>query len=377
MAWRTDSVIEQRYAFVRLVESGTVTKTDACARFGISRPTGDLWLARWAEEGLAGMADRSSTPGSFPNRTSAAMEVAVSEVRRKHPAWGGRKIHNRLRNQGVVGVPAPSTITGILRRNGLMEPKELRPDPRAVGSFEAEAPNWLWQTDFKGDFSLTSGGRSFPLGILDDHSRYNLGLESCADQQTVTVQAKFETVFDLYGLPLRILADNGPPWGNSSSEQKWTELAVWWLDLGIAVSHSRPRHPQTLGKEERFHHTLNSEVLLTRPAWNDHAQVQAAFDAWRPIYNHERPHESVDNQPPASRYIPSPRKAPDWIPPPDYPPQWQTRKVGRTTADISWRNQPTKIGKPFKGRTVGIAPPDINGTITIYYRTTPIKTLHV
>jgi transposase InsO family protein len=304
------------------------------------------------------------------------MEEAVCGIRRTHRAWGGRKIHHRLKNMGKVEVPAPSTITGILRRNGLMEPVEPRPDSGAVGSFEADAPNDLWQVDFKGDFALTDGGRSYPLGVMDDHSRYNLRLVSCADQQTGTVRAHFEAAFDLYGLPTRMLFDNGSPWGTASSDWKWTGLTVWLLDLGIAVSHSRIRHPQTLGKEERFHRTLNLEVLKTRPQWASHTQVQEALDRWRPVYNHQRPHESLDNQVPADRYQPSPRRLPNWIEPPTYPTEWQTRKANRTTSEISWQNQPVKVGKPFRGRTVGIAPPDIDGTITIYYRTTPIRTLH-
>ena len=106
-----------------------------------------------------------------------------------------------------------------------------------------------------------------------------------------TVVAALCDTFATFGMPKRILCDNGPPWGNTQPGFRWTELTVWLLDLGVSVSHSRPMHPQTLGKDERFHRTMDLEVIKTRSAWDSHQQVQEAFDRWRGVYNHQRPHE--------------------------------------------------------------------------------------
>lgn len=379
MPWSAPMTVqEERFAMVSAVLGG-MSRTAAAERWGVSRPTVNLWVRRFEEGGYGGLADRSRRPGSSPGRTSVAMEELVVSVRRSHPAWGGRKIAGVLARAGHGGVPSPSTITQILRRRGLLAAAGERPVRRAVGSFEAAGPNDLWQVDFKGDFPLALGGRCFPLGVLDDHSRYNLNLTAHTNQQTATVRDRFEAVFDRYGLPTRMLFDNGSPWGTGGSPTKWTGLTVWLLDLGIVISHSRPRHPQTLGKEERFHATLDREVLDTRPQWDTPTDVQAAFDAWRPIYNHQRPHDSLGaTVVPADRYQPSPRRAPDRIAPATYPDSWATRRVDTSpAAQISWHGTHIRIGKPFRGRTVGIAPPAPNGTTTIYYRTTPIKTLQV
>jgi transposase InsO family protein len=269
-----------------------------------------------------------------------------------------------------VGIPAASTITQILRRRGLItEP----PKRRAFERFERPEPNELWQMDFKGWFLLGDGRRVHPLGVLDDHSRYNLCLAACPNQRTATVQGLLHATFGRYGLPQAMLMDNGSPWGNDRG-QPWTPLTVWLVDLGIEVIHSAPFHPQTAGKEERFHRTLGLEVIDTRPAWDTYPQVQVAFDRFRTLYNHHRPHESLgETIAPVDRYQPSTRPLPDSIDPPRYPDHWPTRKVD-INARISFRGTRYKIGRAFKRRTVGLAPqPD--GTWTIHYRHHPLGTI--
>ena len=288
-----------------------------------------------------------------------------------HRAWGGRKIRRRLLDLGHVGVPAASTITDILRRHDL-----LAPAPSQAGgytSFEAEAANDLWQMDFKGWFT-TGTGRCDPFDVLDDHSRFSLTLRAGRDQQESTVVAALTETFGIYGMPRRILCDNGPPWGNTQPGFRWTGLTVWLLDLGVAVSHSRPAHPQTLGKDERFHRTLGLEVISTRAVWDSHDEVQAAFDRWRTVYNHQRPHDSLDGGVPASRYQPSPRSMPQQIEPVDYPDGYQVRTVD-SAARINFNTHRFKIGKPFIGRPVGIVPTTDDGIYTVVYRHQTIRTI--
>lgn len=368
MPW-VGSVVEQRLRFVELVDAG-VSITEACRVVGVSRPTGHKWLVRFREHGVEGLVDQSRRPRRSPRQVDASVEATVCEVRDAHPVWGGRKIAAFLKRQGHTQVPAPSTITGILRRNGYLP---AQPEPRdrylTVGSFQADAPNDMWQIDFKGDFALTGGGRCFPLGVLDDHSRYNLGLYACGNQQFATVQTHLTDIFTTHGLPGVLLTDNGPPWGTSNPTYRWTPLKVWLLDLGVKVVHSRPRHPQTLGKQERFHSTLNKELLTPNSPFGDLTELQDSFNGWRHTYNHHRPHEALgETTVPAERYRPSPRPFPDHIEPATYPDHWHLRVVD-VSARIEYQGRRYKVGRPFRGQTVAIDP----HTLNIYYRTQLIR----
>lgn len=375
MPWMVETVVAQRLEFCRQAESDGVGVSfrELCFRYGIAPKTGYKWLARYRAEGAEGLVDRSRRPRSSPGRTSPQVEKLVCDLRTQHPSWGGRKIHLTLARRGHEGVPAPSTITDILRRHDLLGD----PEPHAGGftSFEAEHPNDLWQMDFKG-WIETGTGRCDPFDVLDDHSRFNLILHAGRDQQAATVQRLLADTFAMYGLPKRILCDNGPPWGNTQPGHFWTRLAVWLLDLGVAVSHSRPRHPQTLGKDERFHRTLALEVISVQDCWDSHQQLQTAFDVWRPIYNLERPHDGLGGAVPADRYQPSHRSMPARIEPVEYPPGYQVRKVDRN-ANISFQATLFKIGKAFRGRNVGIVPTNHDGLYQVQYRHQPIRTINL
>lgn len=375
MGWDTATVVDRRVEFCLLAGSGSgVSFTELCARFGVSRKTGYKWLAVFEREGVAGLGDRSRAPLSSPARTGSEMERLVCELRRRHPAWGGRKISRRLTDLGYSGVPAPSTITDILTRHGLM----VGTEPHAGGftSFEAARANDLWQMDFKGWFMTATTGRCDPFDVLDDHSRYSLTLRAGTNQRESTVKQALIDTFRRYGTPLRILCDNGPPWGNTQPGYRWTSLSVWLLDLGVVVTHSRPAHPQTLGKDERFHRTLDLEVLTTRTVWDSHHDVQTAFDTWRRIYNTERPHHALTGDVPATRYQPSPRPMPTHIPTPDYPDQADIRIVS-SDGRVSYHHHRHKVGKPFKGRPVAITPTTTDGIYTIHYRHQQITTINL
>lgn len=372
--WSVETIRAQRLEFCHLaVSDSDVTFTELCARFGISRKTGYKWLNVYRSDGPGGLGDRSRVPKTSPTRTAPGVERAVCDVRKQHRAWGGRKINRRLLDLGHVDVPAPSTITDILRRNALMSPVETQAG--GYTSFEAEAPNDLWQMDFKGWIS-TGTGRCDPFDVLDDHSRFSLMLRAGPNQQETTVTGALVDTFTTYGMPKRILCDNGPPWGNTQPGYRWTSLTVWLLDLGVVVTHSRPAHPQTVGKDERFHRTLDLEVISTRNVWDSHRQLQDAFDRWRRVYNFERPHDALGLAVPADRYQPSARSMPDRIEPVDYPDGYQVRKVA-SDGRINFAGRRFKTGKPFKGRHVGIVPTTTDGVYDIVYRHQPIRTINV
>jgi transposase InsO family protein len=363
----------QRFEFVRFAESGRVPFAELCRRFGIARSTGYKWLDRCCEEGPVGLIDRSLRPRSSPERTDGVVEALVCAVRRRFPAWGGRKIRGFLLRHGHSSVPAASTITAILRRHDLME--HATPVKRGYIRFERDTPNDLWAMDFKGDIALTEGGRCYPFGVIDDYSRYSLALVACANQQTPTVQEHLATTSDRYGLPKAILMDNGAPWGDTP-QHPWNPITVWLCDLGIKPIHSRPYHPQTNGKKERLHLTLDLEVLDTQPEWETLDAVQTAFDQWNPIYNYHRPHESLgETAVPADRYQPSPRTMPASIDEPDYPDHWKRRTVDAGKR-ITYQGHRYRIGKPFRGLTVAVAPTTDPDTFNVYYRHHHIRTLN-
>jgi transposase InsO family protein len=350
MPWSEVTVQKQREEFVLLAKAEGANVSELCRRFGISRKTGNKWLSRRAANPEEALADRSRRPHSSPLLSPAVVEKAVVQMRLAHPAWGGRKIACVLeRDAGLIVVP--STVTNILHRHGLVSPAASSA-ATAWQRFEHAEPNDLWQMDFKGHFPAGQG-RCHPLTVLDDHSRYNLVLQACGNEQRQTVQTLLHRTFDHYGLPLRINADNGPPWG-TAGQGALSYLGVWLIRLGIRVSYSRPAHPQTNGKEERFHRTLKAEVLAQRQFGSLHA-VQAAFDHWRPIYNCVRPHEALSMQTPVQRYRPSPRSMPATLPPIEYAPDDLVRKV-QSNGWISFKNQPFRLPQALTGQHVALKP---------------------
>jgi transposase InsO family protein len=255
-----------------------------------------------------------------------------------------------LQDLGEADVPAPSTVTAILRRHGLIDPAAAL-SHRPIQRFEAAAPNDRWQLDFTGHFALEQG-RCHPLPVLDDHSRFVLGVAACPDEQGSTVQAHLTALFRRYGLPWALLCDNGPPWGATRSAHQFTTFGVWLIRLGIEIWHGRPWHPQTQGKLERLNGTLTAEVI-NRRRYADLATVQTAFDAWRETYNHARPHEALGLATPITRYAPSPRGFPETLPDIVYAPGDAVRKVDAAGC-ISWRGRPWKLSTALAGQPVGI-----------------------
>lgn len=321
MPWEHVTVIEKREEFVMLAIQEDANISQLCQRFGISRKTGYKWLNRFDGQKSA-LVDQSHRPHYSPHKSSLDVEKAVIGLRRRHPAWGGRKIaHVLARDQQLI--VAPSTVTAILHRHQLID-SAASVAATAWKRFEHAEPNQLWQMDFKGHFAVADQ-RCHPLTVIDDHSRYNIVLAACQNEQRLTVQAILERTFARYGLPHRINTDNGSPWG-AAGRGALIGLAVWLIRLGVKLSYSRPLHPQTNGKDERFHRTLKAEVLAYHH-FDNFPQVQNKFNRWRLIYNHERPHEALSMQTPGQRYRPSQRCFPAILPSIEYGPDDLIRKV--------------------------------------------------
>jgi transposase InsO family protein len=360
MSWKIQNLMSQRHEFVLLASQPDANLAGLCRRFGISRRTGYKWSRRFRRGGAEALRDCSRRPHTSPSRTTAAVQAAVVALRQKHPAWGPRKLRRRLADLGRTDLPAPSTVAAILRREGCVDPTpsaQHQPWQR----FERSRPNELWQMDFKGHFALGRGGRCHPLTVLDDHARFLLTLQACANEQDRTVRGHLITGFRRYGLPEALLCDNGPPWGGPGGQ--YTALAVWLLRLGVRVIHGRPFHPQTQGKDERFHRTLKAE-LLARADWPDLRRAQPRFDHYRDVYNLERPHEALGLAVPATRYQPSPRLYPEALPPLAYPVGEVVRAV-KSKGEITFQQRFFYIGQAFAGLPVALRPTTPDGHYTV------------
>jgi transposase InsO family protein len=362
MPWSEVTRMSLREEFVKLASQPGANRRQLCRRFKISPRVGYKWLKRYAQEGISGLEDRSRRPQHAPARTAAGMEAAVIRERlNSDGCWGGRKLARVLSDQGVVGVPAPSTITGILRRHGLLDP-QLSAQRRSWKSFEREAPNQLWQMDFKGHIALLKG-RCHPLTVVDDHSRFALAVRACADERMATVQRALREIFERYGLPAQMLMDNGSPWGGA--EHPFTELSLWLIRLGISVAHGRARHPQTQGKNERFNRTLKLEVLR-RCVLSTLAQCQSRFDQFRDRYNLRRPHQALNLDTPASHYHPSAVAFPTYLPPIEYPADTIVRKV-QAQGWLSYRGFSFRVSKALRGYPVALRPCAPDGRFEVYF----------
>jgi transposase InsO family protein len=368
MGWREVSVADQRREFVMLASLEGANVSALCERFGISRQTGHVWLRRSAAGEIA-FADRSRRPLHSPQRLASELETQILSLRDAHPAWGARKIAAVLRRDGIAP-PAVSTVHAVLARHGRVAADS---PGRAYGSFERPTPNALWQMDFKGRVRLNGGAWLHPLTVIDDHSRFAVGLAACANQTTATVQARLEAVFRHHGLPEAIYVDNGSPWGGGQPGQ-WTPLRLWLLKLGIETIHSRPYHPQGRGKNERFHRSLAVEVLSLAPL-ADLDAAQSAFDRWRHVYNRERPHQALDFATPGERYRPSKRPFPKTLPMPHYAAGEIVRRVGTTKAYVSFRNRLWKVPEAFRGETLAIRPRLPDGCFAICFGAHEIASL--
>lgn len=358
MSWEEVSTVQLRSEFVLLARQEGANVRQLCRRFNISPSTAYKWLNRFENLGAEGLNDQSRRPKTSPKRCADEVEQQILTVSQEYAAWGARKLKRVLEDNGLV-MPSVSTVHAVLQRHSRVDPKaaEIKPFIR----FEHEAPNDLWQMDFKGHISLGQG-RCHPLTILDDHSRFSLCIAACINEQRDTVQEHLVRAFRRYGLPLRMTMDNGSPWGDQTGV--YTALEVWLMSQGIKVGHSRPYHPQTQGKLERFHRSLKNEVLQGQH-FNDLNSAQRAFDIWRDIYNQKRPHQALDMQVPATRYSSSSREYQEQPAAPEYDDGDVVRKV-QVKGEIYWRNREYTVGKAFYGKSVAIRETTEDGIHDVY-----------
>jgi transposase InsO family protein len=369
MPWEVLPVSELRLAFVHQVLTLHRPVPQTCAEFHISRKTGYKWLQRYHAQQADGLADRSRRPQHSPRRIAADLEAAILRVRDTY-GWGPRKIHAYLKNQNVHHC-CTRTVANVLGRHGRIA-APARVEPAAVQFFERSAPNELWQCDFKGPLEVERR-TVYPFTVVDDHSRYLLALRPELDKTMGTAFAALWGAFGEFGLPERILCDNA--FGSPQPEVpgvSWFEARL--IRLGIDTSHGRPYHPQTQGKVERLHGTLEDEVWpYVRRDRIEHFNED--MNRWRrEVYNAIRPHEALGDQPPLSRFRPSPRRRPQRLPAVEYPPGSELRRV-RGSGHILWRGCTVRVGSGLIDEWVRIE--DRGHEVVIYYDWKQIRSLPV
>lgn len=310
MPWRTETVVEQRVEFVIRARSGEEAIAALCREFGISRPTGYLWLHRFQQAGAKGLGDRSHAAWHFPSRVSDEVRAAVLAVR-DEKSWGGPKIAKVLERRGLQ--VAPATAQRILKRAGRVKQPQTE---KTKLRFAREQCNELAQMDFKGEYTLGQE-KCYPLSLLDDCSRYLHGLWPLSSTGGVGVKQSLEGHFREQGVPLSILVDHGTPWFSTSNAQGLTWLSVWLLKQGVVLRYSGVGHPQTQGKVERFHQTLKARTRH-RGAPTSMGEWERWAREFRQEYNYERPHEALQMKTPGEVYQPVNLRSYQ-----EQPPEWQ------------------------------------------------------
>jgi transposase InsO family protein len=369
MPWLETDVRDQRLQFVLAVRQRRESIAALCRAFGISRQTGHKWLRREAQAGsVAALVDRSRRPHHSPQRTAAAVTARVVAAR-DHFGWGGATLAPVLAADGVH--LAPRTIDRIIQRAGLTR-MDVAPTA-ASQRVERAAANDLWQMDAKGAYPLAPGGRCHPLSILDDHSRYAVGLYALPALSTALVQPALIACFRRYGVPRAMLMDHGAPWWASANADGLTTLSVFLLKQGIQLIYGAVRHPQTQGKVERFHRTLG-ERLRWHGVPTTLGAFTAAFRWFRAEYNQVRPHAALQLQPPVSRFRPSDRPYRSVPPAWDYPAGAVIRRVHHTGM-IQYGRQTFFVSEALRGEEVACTAFDDRVLVT--YRHMDVRELHL
>jgi transposase InsO family protein len=363
MGWKETCTVEERMRFVVAVEKGEESFAAICRRYGVSRRIGYKWLARFEEEGTAGLLDRSRAPLHHPRAIAPDIAERCLEVRRAHPSWGPVKVRAYLeRRAPKTDWPAASTIGELYDREGLTVKRKLRrrSPPSSAPFADCEAANDVWCMDFKGWFLTGDGERCEPLTITDAHSRYLLRCQALPCTDTDHVWPVLDAAFREFGLPHYMRSDNGSPFA-STGAGGLSRLSVKLIKAGVTPQRIAPGKPQQNGRHERMHLTLLQEAA-DPPAHSMRDQLKR-LRAFRQRYNEERPHQALDNATPAERYHASPRRFDGILRSPDYGDQ-EVRRV-RHNGEIKLDGKFVYINAALAGEPIGLT--ESEGCWTVSY----------
>ena len=365
MPWSQTSPMDQRTQFIADFLRDSLSMSELCALYNVSRKTGYKWIERYLAHGPAGLQEVSREPHRHPNQTPEQIVRALIEVRGHHPSWGAKKLLTVVqRRHPSWSLPGRSTVCDILSRNGLVPKKRYR---RAIGhpgrpTSAMLTPNDVWSADYKGQFKTCNGVYCYPLTVTDNCSRFLLGCQALTSTSVHEAKPVFTRLFKEFGLPRRIRTDNGVPFATNTLA-RLSQLSAWWVRLGVLPELIEPGKPQQNGRHERMHRTLKAET--TRPPAANGRVQQRRFNRFREEFNQQRPHEALDMATPAARYEPSPRSMPNKLPPLEYPDRFEVRYVS-ANGGIRWNKQWVNVSITCVGEYVGLEEID-DGIWNVYF----------
>ena len=348
------SVSEQRYQAILAVIADGRTISEVAKQWKVSRQTLHAWLARYEEEGLEGLADRSRRPASCPHKMPGHVEAAILEVRRMRPYWGPHSVGLELARRQVKPMPSRSAIYRCLVRAGVIEPVSRHRRQEHWKRWERARAMELWQMDVVGGFLLADGTTAKALTGVDDHSRFCVSARLMPHERTQLVCDGLSAALRCHGVPEQILTDNGKVFTGKYAQPP-VEVLFDRICRENGVEHllTQPRSPTTTGKIERFHRTMRLE-FDTRQVFRSITVAQQALDEWVVYYNSERPHQSLADATLQTRFHQqgdeprAPRPVPERS-----GEQWVTRRVAANgTVCVEW--QQVSVGKNYAGSACNV-----------------------
>jgi putative transposase len=355
MPWKETCPMDERVQLINSYLKDKPTITELSQTYNVSRKTIHKWIDRYQAQGWGGLEELPRAPLHHPNATPPGMVNTLIETRLKHPHWGPKKIIARLEKQHPdQSWPAPSTAGDILKKEGLVHPRQRnRHTPPYTAPFQqCIRPNDVWSLDYKGQFRMGDDRLCYPLTLSDNYSRYLLSCQGLSRTTYENTWPWLERALREYGLPLAIRNDNGAPFA-SVGLGGISRLSIWLIKLWIRPERIQPGHPEQNGRHERMHRTLKEETA-TPPKANMQAQ-QKSFDRFRREYNHERPHEALEQEVPDAFYWPSRRQFPEKLPAIEYA-SWFTVRQVRHNGCIKWKGDHIYVSQALAGELVGLKP---------------------
>lgn len=346
--------MEQKKAFILRAFDRNENFSQLCKEFGITTKTGYKWKERFLTDGMPGLEEKSRRPNSHANQLTEEVVCRIIKIRTTKPNWGAPKIHKVYERENIGSyLPSPSSVERVLRKSGLTAKRKRtrkRVGERIENRVEALRANHVWTVDFKGWWYTPTGQKCEPLTVRDQYSRYILSIQILENSSICCVKKHFEELFRRYGLPEMIRSDNGVPFASAHGIYGLSNLAVWWLSLGISLDRIQPGKPAQNGAHERMHADIYRE--LEGKIQGDLKMHQAVFDTWRDEFNTERPHEALGMKTPGEFYVPSTRRftrdiqlayANDFL-----------KRIVNTRGVIHFKSRRVFISNAFNGYAVGL-----------------------
>jgi transposase InsO family protein len=369
MAFKSESVMDQKREFIRDYLSEEYYFSSLCESYGISRTTGYKLVGQYNGGGFDGLLPRSSRPGVLANSTDELIVAKIVwwRMKKKKNQWGAKKIRVKLVEElGDGETPSVTTIHNILVREGLVVSRKKRRQVKpSFPRFDPERCNEIWSIDYKGHFQLGNGKRCYPFTCCDSYSRYVFVITGQYGETFKGTQSELIKLFREYGQPEYLHSDNGSAFGSIQSPCGYGRLSYWLIDHGVLPVFSDPGRPTQNGRHERMHRDLKAECC--RPPNYDLRSQNRSMNKFTVEYNEERPHEGINMQLPALIHEHSLVAYTDKVKPAEYESTYTVRKVSGNGA-IRWRSYEwISVSRSLAGKYVGLRQYD-DHSYEVYYR---------